>query len=75
MEQNPNPHSTPVTTESVAKLDPKIQEILLRNANKAKREQEAVPVASAPEAQEPKQPILKQAQFTTFIEKSLPKED
>lgn len=68
----PDPRHTPVTPETVAKFDPKIQEILLRNAGKAKAEADKEPlqVTPAPEAPKPKQ-----KQFTTFIEKSLPNDD
>lgn len=33
MDKLPDPCSTPITPETVASLDPKIQEILLRHAN------------------------------------------
>lgn len=75
MENLPDPRSTPITPETVANLDPKIQEILLRHANTPNGEQEPAPMAPAPEILAPQQPTPKQMQFPTFIEKSLPKDD
>ncbi len=44
MENLPDPRSTPITPETVANLDPKIQEILLRHANEAEVNTNRVPI-------------------------------
>lgn len=65
----PEPHSTPITPETVAKFDPVIQKILLAHAHKDGVSEQGEEPISSTSAQPPTK-----RQFPTFIEKSLPPE-
>lgn len=75
MEQLPDPHRTPITPETVADFDPKIQEILLRNANKATPDEKtAEPVITQKVTIDPKI-MADAARHAKHIESTLPPED
>jgi hypothetical protein len=67
MEKLPDPRSTPITPETVANLDPKIQEILLRHANEAEVNANKIPIDS--------KMMADAARHAKHIESTLPPED